>query len=243
MDRDLNKKIEDFRKKVSQTAEEIIFRSFPAKIIELTELIETTQDPESPFRGSNATHSTDTTIYPSTEQLRPNKKRKHENGATIVDAIAADIQFAPNCVPANKHLVEKVYSVIKKEAEELAALVDKVKLWVTLTMPKIEDGDNFGVQIQEGVFKCTIRTLEKLNKFLEVLSELCRSQESAYNLVKYPGVEDYKLALLEHDEKQFYLARQHLSDLRNLYAIIMDLMHKNISKIRTPKANNSAGLY
>ena len=36
--------------------------------------------------------------------------------------MVADIQSAPSCVPANKHLVEKVYSVIKKEAEELAAL-------------------------------------------------------------------------------------------------------------------------
>lgn len=84
---------------------------------ELTELIETTQDPESPFHDSNATHSTDTTIYPPVEQPQSNKKRKIED-----DAIVADIQIAPSCVLANKHLVEKVYSVIKKEAEELGAL-------------------------------------------------------------------------------------------------------------------------
>lgn len=69
-----------------------------------------------------------------------------------------------------------------------------------------------GVQIQEGVFKHNPRAVKKLNKFLEVLSELCRSQESAYNirdstrqshiaraklcskLIKYPNVEDYKVA-------------------------------------------------
>jgi len=126
----------------------------------------------------------------------------------------------------------------------MAAMLDQVKLWVTLTMPKIEDGDNFGVQIQE-----------------EVLGELHRAQESAFNLrdaarqdylsrakictkiLKYPNVEDYHLALREHDEKQLYLARQHMFDLRNMYAVLTDLMHKNITKIRVPKANNSVGLY
>jgi hypothetical protein len=41
----------------------------------------------------------------------------------------------------------------------------------------------------------------------------------------------WQIALKEHDEKEFYLARQHIFDLRNLYAIITDLIHKNISKV------------
>ena len=102
----------------------------------------------------------------------------------------------------------------------------------------------------------------------EALSELHRSQESAYNLrdsaradhltrakictkiIKYPHVEDYsvchfrtiiptvaehlflqKHALKEHDEKQLYLARQHVIDLRNIYAVITDILHKNINKV------------
>ncbi|KXN88733.1 Proteasome activator complex subunit 3 [Leucoagaricus sp. SymC.cos] len=252
MDKDLSNKVEDFRKKVTQASEEIVFRSFPNKILELTDLIETTRNPDSPFHSSNVTHSTDTTVYPPASEASPveapqSKKRKLENGATNYDTIVqGNVQSSPftGRVLSNKHLVEKVHGVVKKEAEELAAFVDKVKLWVTLTLPKIEDGDNFGVQIQE-----------------EVLGELHRAQESAYSirdstrqdyltraklcskLIKYPNVEDYKLAVIEHDDRQLYLARQHLHDLRNVYAVIMDLMHKNISKIRAPKANNSVGLY
>ncbi|KAJ3571401.1 hypothetical protein NP233_g3780 [Leucocoprinus birnbaumii] len=248
MDKDLERKITDFRMKATQTAEEIVFRTFPTKIIELTDVIETTRDPNSPFHSSNLSHSTDTTVYPPPDQSQPMKKRKLENGNTSADAAETDADThharLPSRVNANKHLLERVHFIVKREAEELAASVDKVKLWVTLTMPKIEDGDNFGVQIQE-----------------EVLGELCRSQESAYNirdstrqshiaraklcskLIKYPNIEDYKLAILEHDDKQFYLSRQHLHDLRNVYAVITDLMHKNIAKIRAPKANNSVGLY
>jgi proteasome activator subunit 3 (PA28 gamma) len=104
----------------------------------------------------------------------------------------------------------------------------------------------------------------------EVLSELHRAQDSAYNLrdaarqdyiaraklcskiIKYPNVQDYpvclldslsivikddrpaylsQLALKEHDEKQLYLARQHLFDIRNVYAVSTDIIQKNIVKV------------
>jgi proteasome activator subunit 3 (PA28 gamma) len=100
----------------------------------------------------------------------------------------------------------------------------------------------------------------------EVLSELLRSQESAYNirdaarqhhlarakicskLIKYPHIEDYtvrascvilsytadgtiiQLGLKEHDEKQFFFTRQNLIDIRNVYAVLTDILHKNIAK-------------
>ncbi|EEB91104.1 hypothetical protein MPER_10595 [Moniliophthora perniciosa FA553] len=91
----------------------------------------------------------------------------------------------------------------------------------------------------------------------EALAELHRAQESAYNirdvprqdylsrakicskLIKYPHVEDYT----EHDSKQIYYARQRLYDIRNLYAALTDVLHKNIAKIRAPKANNRTGMY
>jgi len=144
---------------------------------------------------------------------------------------------------ANAHL-RVLHDETKTDCEELANLCEKLRLWVNLTMPKIEDGDNFGVQVQE-----------------EVLSELQRAQESATNLrdsirqhhlsrakicskiIKYPHIEDYVIALKEHDGKQFYTAIQVLHDLQHIYAVITDIIHKNISKIRCPKGNNSAGLY
>ena len=40
-----------------------------------------------------------------------------------------------------------------------------------------------------------------------------------------------QLALKEHDDKQLYIARQNLSDLRNVYAVVTDILHKNITKV------------
>jgi proteasome activator subunit 3 (PA28 gamma) len=175
----------------------------------------------------------------------PDKKKRKREAGEPNDHVLSDTQHAryPNVFHTNKHLL-LVNETLKKECEQLIELTDKVKLWINLTMPKIEDGDNFGVQIQE-----------------EVLSELHRSQESGYNMrdgirqnhlnrakicskiIKYPHLEDYTLALREHDDKQLYIARQNLSDLRNVYAVMMDILHKNITKLRSPKGNNGIVLY
>ena len=102
--------------------------------------------------------------------------------------------------------------------------------------------------------------------------------------MKYPHLEDYavrqqlyfssaplthlpyglQLALKEHDEKQICVARQNLHDLLSIYAVLTDIVHKNIDKvtpypprpmkgrtsntaftpqIRTPKGNNATSMY
>ncbi|KAH0838143.1 proteasome activator pa28 REG alpha beta subunit [Lanmaoa asiatica] len=234
---------EAFRAGIASVAEDIVFRIFPAK---LSTIIESANAPESPYNLTQAPASTDPRVYPPPgipDVNGPFSKRKRVEDGVV--PLANDIANAryPELVHANKHIL-KLQETIKAECAQLSDSCDKVKLWVNLTMPKIEDGDNFGVQIQE-----------------EVLSELLRSQESAYNirdsvrqnylarakictkLIKYPNVEDYTLALKEHDEKQLFFARQNLTDIRNVYAVMTDILHKNITKIRSPRGNNRVGLY
>lgn len=80
---------------------------------------------------------------------------------------------------------------VRKEALELIEMISTVKLWIQLNIPRIEDGNNFGVAIQE-----------------EAIQELCRVEDVAFSLcdgikyhttrakliskvIKYPNVEDY----------------------------------------------------
>ncbi|TCD62849.1 hypothetical protein EIP91_006330 [Steccherinum ochraceum] len=208
-------------------------------------MIDLTATPSSIFHLSHASTSTDPSVHPPPSTVEGPDPKKRKLDSTEINGVASSGSSAlyTGRVLHNAHL-KQVHETIKKECEQLADHCDKVKLWVNLNMPKIEDGDNFGVQIQE-----------------EVLNELHRSQEASYNLrdaarqdylnrakicskiLKYPHIEDYVLALQEHDEKQLYVAKQNLIDLRNMYAILMDIVHKNISKIRSPKGNNSVGLY
>jgi hypothetical protein len=43
-----------------------------------------------------------------------------------------------------------------------------------------------------------------------------------------------QLSLKEHDEKQFFFTRQNLIDIRNVYAVLTDILHKNIAKAGFP---------
>ncbi|KAJ7293102.1 proteasome activator pa28 REG alpha/beta subunit [Mycena rebaudengoi] len=239
MDKDLARRLEIFQKQATEAAEEIIFRTFPSK---------STSASSSPYHPNQTSTTTDTTVYPAPASASPSqnngiepsqsKKRKLADDGKSDAPTVNDTQHArlPNLMLANKHM-DGLHANLKLECEQL----DQVKLWISLTMPR---GDNFGVQIQE-----------------EVLAELTRAQDSAYNLrdsgrndhtnrakicsklIKYPNIEDYALALKAHDDNQFYFARQHLIDLRNIYAVLTDLIHKNIEKIRAPRGNNSVGLY
>ncbi|KAI0073933.1 proteasome activator pa28 REG alpha/beta subunit [Panus rudis PR-1116 ss-1] len=283
MDKETSTKLEDFRAKAAAEADEIIFRTFPSKILcvpfiqaaghqpflnltnlltpvmcrELQQLIDDSADPSSIFNISHASKATNKTVYSISaspeEDSEPASKKRKLNGVNTTNGTVAELGVTagndvahaanPGLIRFNRHM-QQVHDVIKRESEQLADYCDKVKLWVNLSMPKIEDGDNFGVQIQE-----------------EVLNEVQRSQESAYNLrdaarqnhvtrakicskiLKYPHLEDYTMALLEHDERQLYIARQNLFDIRNIYAILTDILHKNINKIRSPKGNNAVALY
>lgn len=69
-------------------------------------------------------------------------------------------------------------------------------------------------------------------------------------ILKYPHIDDYavhmviihpddppinlavlQIALREHDERQLYNARRTLHDLRTMYAVLTDIIHKNIAKV------------
>ncbi|PCH34053.1 proteasome activator pa28 REG alpha/beta subunit [Wolfiporia cocos MD-104 SS10] len=261
VNKNLAKKLEEFNKAAALTAEEIIFETFPTKSrlssdnalrSEFQELIESTQSPSSPFHTSHAATFTDPTVYPppsaggSAEPETKKRKLTAEgsvNGASSQGVTASNgIHHAvyPNLVVTNQHLPQ-VYTVLKTECEALIELCDKVKLWVNLSMPKIEDGDNFGVQIQEGNVT-SIRESAYNIRDARRQGHLARAKISS-KIIKYPHVEDYTLALKEHDQKQLYIARQNLNDLRNVYAVLTDILHKNIAKIRSPKGNNLSGLY
>ncbi|KAH9178602.1 proteasome activator pa28 REG alpha/beta subunit [Lactarius sanguifluus] len=259
-------KIEEFRKSVEADAQDVIFRVFPSKILELQNLIKSTSSPSSPFHQSHATEYTDLKVYPPPSPSNSagesdKKKRKREVGETN-SHVSSDIQHArfPNVFHANRHIAS-VHETLKKECEQLIELTDKVKLWINLTMPKgwrqfrCVDPINYQNRFYSHTFYQGVQIQE------EVLNELHRSQESGYNMrdcvrqnhlnrakisskiIKYPHLEDYGLALKEHDDKQLYIARQNLSDLRNVYAVVTDMLHKNITKLRSPKGNNGISLY
>uniref|UniRef100_A0A7S1T6G8 Proteasome activator PA28 C-terminal domain-containing protein n=1 Tax=Compsopogon caeruleus TaxID=31354 RepID=A0A7S1T6G8_9RHOD len=143
-------------------------------------------------------------------------------------------------LPCNKIILE-LTDRLRVDVEKQIELMGQLKLWIQLSMPRIEDGNNFGVSIQQ-----------------EVINELSRSEDGAFaildsgckylgtraklgtKLLKYGNVEDYKRAIVELDRKEAINLCLCCLDTRNYYITIHDLISKNMEKLKRPRGSGVA---
>ncbi len=63
-------------------------------------------------------------------------------------------------------------------------------------------------------------------------------------VIKHPAIEDYRQSVLELDEMEYVNLRYSVMDLRNCYALLYDLITKNLVKLTKPRRTDSyTGMY
>lgn len=89
-------------------------------------------------------------------------------------------------------LIKVVKPVIRKLVEDSNLL----KMWISFMIPKIEDGNNFGVSIQEDTL-AEIQSVEsEAAAFFDQISRYFISRAKVVSKVaKYPHIEDYRRAV------------------------------------------------
>ncbi|KAJ1027813.1 hypothetical protein NDA13_003267 [Ustilago tritici] len=253
--------LEAWQQLIRSNAIKIIQTTLPAKILSLNaKIAEIDRNKDHLFSKScyfdPSPIGTDVTVHPAssstlkTEDGPSSKKRKTTDSTTTANGEpssctnAEDSAHVYTGVVHTPSYLKTAFTDLRAEWDEIIETMDSLKVYINLQMPQIEDGDTFGVSIQE-----------------EALNEIVRTQDSAYNLlatpftyhsvrgdlsaklVRYPGVEDYAEALREHDRKMVYRLKMHLTDMRNMYAVVFDIVKKNIGKISKPKSGNQMGSY
>ena len=113
-----------------------------------------------------------------------------------------------------------------------------VRTWLKLLTPKMQDGNNFGVEVQNAIIEFVKRLETESSASMQALSiyHLTRA-EMMSKLSKYPGILDYSRALEELDEKEFIQLRILAVDMRNNCYALLDMFNKNIDKIKNPRSN------
>ena len=113
-----------------------------------------------------------------------------------------------------------------------------VRTWLKLLTPKMQDGNNFGVEVQNAIIEFVKRLETESSASMQALSiyHLTRA-EMISKLSKYPGILDYSRALEELDEKEFIQLRILAVDMRNNCYALLDMFNKNIDKIKNPRSN------
>ncbi|XP_074659040.1 proteasome activator complex subunit 3-like [Tubulanus polymorphus] len=241
--------VNELKDRTKVEAEDIVKSIFPKKVLELEELI------KSPLLSYNRLTEIECdlgipkpqpiTLNDGGPAVKKRKTRHDENHITADDNITGCKVFSlPNgTVSSNMHLIEIVDN-LKPHIRDLLEYTNTVKMWITYMIPKIEDGNNFGVSVQEETM-AEARTVE--TEAAQHMDQITRYFISRAKLVskvaKYPHIDDYRIVVKELDEKQFMTLRLTATELRNSYCSLHDVILKNLDKIKKPRSSNVSNMF
>nr|XP_033775045.1 proteasome activator complex subunit 3-like [Geotrypetes seraphini] len=250
VDQELKKKVDLFRERITSEAEDLVASFFPRKLLELDDFL---KNPELNIQDLTQIHSEmnlpvpDPILFTNCHDAPHLKKRKLDE--TDEDLSEKNLGGTKVFVMANGMLKsnQQLVDIVEKVKPEIRLLIEKcntVKMWVQLLIPRIEDGNNFGVSIQEETVT-ELRTVEsEAASYLDQISRYYITRAKLVSkIAKYPHVEDYRRTVTEIDEKEYISLRLIISELRNQYVTLHDMILKNIEKIKRPRSSNAETLY
>ncbi|XP_049632551.1 proteasome activator complex subunit 3-like [Suncus etruscus] len=240
LEQDVQGKVDSFRARIAQEAQDLVSTFFPQKLSELDSRVQELRLQDlSRIRSVPAPP-----CAPDTAGDGPSWDPLATPGPGPVAAKGPALPCAEGqLLRSNHHLVELIERV-KPEIELLREKCNTVRMWVQLLIPRVEDGNNFGVSIQED-------TVDQLWTVESTAASYLRRFSTYYNtraklvskILKYPQVEDYRRTVAEVDENEYLSVRQILLHVRNQYATLHDVIVKNIDKIQTPRSTHAEELY
>lgn len=236
-------KVQQYKDTVKKQAEDLINNGFPRKIVELNDLLATplfsTKNLEEVHEDLRVPVPPPMIKIGNNHGESDNKKRKLET-----DVIGTPVMALPSgTVPCNSH-IRQMIKIVKPYIWHLVEDANLLKMWISFLIPKIEDGNNFGVSIQEDML-AEIRTVEsEAAAFFDQISRYFITRGKIVTKVtKYPHVEDFRVTVEELDEKEYVSLKLVMCEIRNHYSTLHDIIMKNLEKIKKPRTSNVDNLY
>uniref|UniRef100_A0A914GZI2 Uncharacterized protein n=1 Tax=Globodera rostochiensis TaxID=31243 RepID=A0A914GZI2_GLORO len=208
-----NKKFEEYKNELLKEAEAIVEEKFPSKVIEFNELLKSPKYQYDRLVEVTALTDVNDMYYFSVpaeliNELRPLLREAIED-------------------------VNKLFLSFAKHIDQIGHF--RVKAWIQLLRPKIEDGNSFGVSVQECLNE-TRNVKAGMAGFLDQMSKYFASRARfEAKIARHPHVEGFRRALLDTDKKAFINIRLGISEMRDHYARLHDLLMKNIDNIKKPR--------
>lgn len=239
-------KVEGFWKDLNTQVQVLVGADFPKKICELDSLLKE-RDLNLSDLGTLRAELDIPIPDPAKEKEKEEKckKEKEAKGEETGKKKDDEEDKAPPCGPISSN--EKILTLLSRVKPEIREVKEKLNLvcmWVQLQIPKIEDGNNFGVAVQEKVFELMTGIRTKLESFQTQISKYFLDRGDAVaKAAKQPHVGDYRQLVHELDEAQYAEVRVMAMEIRNTYAILYDIVMKNSEKIIKPRGEDKALIY
>ncbi|KAG9508599.1 Proteasome activator complex subunit 3 [Fragariocoptes setiger] len=248
-----NEEVEAFKETIRKTAEELVFVKFPQRVINLDRMLVG----EKLSAKLISVHQSLNIPVPDVDSNHAGKSEHLESGASSAkkrnfgecpahpdSQTGTKVLVLPNgVVPSNKFIIDLIDEV-KPLIRELVEDANMLKMWLLFLIPRIEDGNNFGVSIQEDVLG-EIRTSEgEAAAYFDQISRYFQTRgKTVAKVAKYPHIDDFRRTIREIDEKEFLSLRLIVAELRNHYATLHDMISKNLDKIRKPRSSNNEHMF
>ena len=257
--------LQDFKTGIIKSTEKVIKEYLPIKVVQLSELFEEICSKQTEIEQRKYEYDGSEDAHPNNNNKNQNitntqnknvKTKKKKRSFNEMSSISKDsddeqddknqsngesIQLQTNKYSAKNAEIERFTTMIKSEVEELINYLDQIGLFINLHIPKIEDGNNFGVQIQEQMKSMVSGGQLSAQDFLRNIPKFHTLRAKIISkIMKYPNLSDYKKAIIELDFKQMLMLKHCLRDLRNNYWILYDVLTKNWDKIVKPKGDKTS---
>jgi len=143
-------------------------------------------------------------------------------------------------IPSNEH-IEKLYALLKGEILEMVDLLNHLRLWLRLKVPKAQTGNNFRTEVLAEVLQMLGSGRTSGLSVLEVVAKyFLRRAKYISDAKKFPRAIDQARQVADLDEKQYICLIQGTMGLRNTFMLLLDKFTKNFDRIMDD--SDAAGL-
>ena len=238
-------KMNAFRSEAEDRAVGLLETFLPQKIVELGRVLEA---PEFNVKGTSAFDPGELPILTKKVSKKPKKSTTATKDRLSSDPDANDsddddsdddsTSGSNRIVPSNK-TIQQCMMYLKKEAHEGVQALSAIKLWIQLLVPRIEDGNNFGVEVQEECSGEIERVETQMFSLMQTSAKYFTERAKlAEHWSKHPHIMDFRQAVQERDQLEYFTLCVFLRDMRANFATLHDLICKNLEKILKPKGDD-----
>lgn len=228
-------KVESFRHSLHQEAENLFSTSIPLKILKLDALLR-----------DGALGVTDlSSIQAPLDIPIPDPPSPEDEEMDTDDNDEKKKKKAPKCgfIKGNEKIMN-IVDLVKPEIVAFRETIITVSCWIQHLIPKIEDGNDFGVAIQEKILERMVAVKTKADAFQTSINKYFTERADAVaKASKDTHVMDYRSLVREKDEGIYSEIRVIVLDIRGFYAELYDIISKNLDKVTNPKGEEKPSMY
>lgn len=159
-------------------------------------------------------------------------------GPAALNAILAEASDSGSSVtiPPNQRILE-LMDALQPRFVAIAGVARDVRHWIRMSLPRIESGGNFGVDVQDSVSEMARRVEEEYLAKMHLIPMYYSDRiEYLDRLTEKPGFVDSVLAIKKFDDTEFERFRIFAADMKNDYEELLHYVQTNFELIRKPRA-------